>query len=107
LGRRIQEDRPSLEIVSVSIKTGLNSEESFERGAWDQNVKRRTIRTDFDIKDSHRADPQTVQRRRQRLPKEIVGDLNLGSHAKVITPKFVVLATLSRPSPLAAQGIGG
>jgi hypothetical protein len=107
LGRRIQEGRPSFEIVSVSIKTGLNGDESLDRGAWDQNVKRRTIRTDFDIKDSHGADPQTVQRGRQCLPKEVVGGLNLVSHEQVITPKFVVLATLSRPGPLAAEGIMG
>jgi hypothetical protein len=107
LGGCIQEGRPSFEIVSVSIKAGLNGEESLERGAWDQNVKRRTIRTDFDIKDSHAADPQTVQRRPQCLPKEVVGELNLGSREQVITPKFVVLATLSRPGPLAAEGVGG
>jgi len=36
-----------------------------------------------------------------------VGELNLVSHEQVITPKFVVLATLSRPGPLAAEGVGG
>jgi len=31
----------------------------------------------------------------------------LGSHEQVITSKFVVLATLARPGPLATEGIGG
>jgi hypothetical protein len=103
LGRCIQKGRSGFEIFGVSIKTGFNAEENLERNAWNQNVNARALGTDFDFKDPHRADPQTVQRRHQCLPKEVVNEFDLWSPAQVVTPKFVVLATLSGRGPRAAE----
>jgi hypothetical protein len=99
LGGCVQEGRSGFKIVGVSIKAGLNGEESLKRGAWDQNVKRRTLGTDLDVKDSHGADPEAVQCRYHGLPKKIVGEFDLWAPDQVVTPEFVVLATLSRRDP--------
>jgi hypothetical protein len=105
LGGCIQEGCSSFEIVGVLIKAGFDIEESLKRGAWDQDVKRRTLGTDFHVKDSHWADPQTVQSRHQGLPKEVFGEFDLWPPQEVVTPKLVILATLPR-CPQAAEKMG-